>query len=202
MRRVILLLTVMAVTVVLTSGVALAVNKVGTNGPDTHKGTNGDDNLEGRGGNDDLFGLSGSDNLLGGPGKDNVLGGDERRASRGDKNLVGGPGNDRVAGGRGSDNIVGEEGNDLLIDGTLREFSKDSLSGGAGDDVIPAINSPAFGDVVTCGGGFDRVLADRKDEVAPDCERVFVGLAAQGKFFQSIPLSFFEGLPPIPGPEG
>ena len=41
----------------LASGVALAVNKVGTNGPDTLRGTNGDDDLLGRGGNDKLFSL-------------------------------------------------------------------------------------------------------------------------------------------------
>jgi Ca2+-binding RTX toxin-like protein len=200
MRRVILLLTAMAVTLVVVSGVAVAVNKVGTDGPDTLRGTNGSDNLLGEGGNDDLFGLGGRDNLLGGSGRDNVLGGNERGASGGDKNLLGGSGNDRVAGGRGADNVVGEGGNDILIDGTLREFSRDRLSGGAGNDVIPAINRPASGDEVSCGGGFDRVLADRKDIVASDCERVFVGPSAEGEFFQSIPLSFFQGLPPIPGP--
>jgi Ca2+-binding RTX toxin-like protein len=198
MRRTTLLLTAMMLTTMLASGVALAVDKVGTDGSNTLRGTNGSDNLVGKGGNDNLFSLGGRDNLVGGPGRDNVLGGDERRTSGGDKNLVGGPGNDRVAGGRGSDNIVGEEGNDILIDGTLEEFSRDNLSGGAGKDVIPAINSPAFGDLVTCGGGFDRVLADRKDEVAPDCERVFIGLAAEEEFRESIPLSFFEGLPPFP----
>ncbi len=198
MRRPMLLLTVTVLILLLAGGVALAVNRVGTDGPDTLRGTNKDDNLFGRGGNDNLFGLGGSDNLLGGSGRDNVLGGDELRASGGDKNLLGGSGNDRVAGGRGSDNVVGEEGNDLLIDGTSREFSRDNLSGGAGDDVIPAINKPAFGDLVTCGSGFDRVLADRKDVVAPDCERVFVGVAAEEEFRESIPQSFFEGLPPFP----
>ena len=57
-----------AVTLVGASGVALALNKLGTNGPDTLKGTNKSDNLLGRGGNDDLFGLGGTDNLLGGSG--------------------------------------------------------------------------------------------------------------------------------------
>ena len=33
-------------------------------------------------------------------------------------------------------------------------------------------NEPAAKDIATCGGGFDRVFADRKDLVAPDCERV------------------------------
>jgi Ca2+-binding RTX toxin-like protein len=72
MRRVILLLTMMAATLVVASGVALAVNKIGTNGPDTLKGTNGADNLLGKGGNDTLFALAGNDNLLGGAGKDEV----------------------------------------------------------------------------------------------------------------------------------
>ena len=74
-RRVVLLLTVMAAMLVVASGVALAVNRIGTNGPDTLRGTNGAVNLLGRGGNDDLLGLRGRDNLLGGEGKDWVLGG-------------------------------------------------------------------------------------------------------------------------------
>ena len=35
MRRLVFLLTAMALALVLASGVALAVNKIGTNGPDT-----------------------------------------------------------------------------------------------------------------------------------------------------------------------
>ena len=58
-------MTVMAATLVVASGVALAVNRIGTSGPDTVRGTNRFDNLIGRGGNDDLFGLGGRDNLLG-----------------------------------------------------------------------------------------------------------------------------------------
>ncbi len=50
MRRVILLLTALATTNVVASEVALAVNKVGTNGPDTLRGTNRADNLLGEGG--------------------------------------------------------------------------------------------------------------------------------------------------------
>jgi hypothetical protein len=66
MRRLVLLLMGMAMVLVLASGVALAVNKIGTNGPDTLRGTNGADNLLGRGGNDALFGFGGHDNMLGG----------------------------------------------------------------------------------------------------------------------------------------
>jgi Ca2+-binding RTX toxin-like protein len=198
MKCILVLLTVMAVTLVVASGVAWAVNKIGTDGPDTLRGTNEGDNLYGRGGQDDIFGLAGRDNLLGGAGKDWVLGGNERRPQGGDKNLAGGRGNDGVIGGLGSANVLGEAGNDFLGDGALRQTSKDKISGGAGNDVIEVSNRPAFEDIVVCGGGFDRVLADRKDVVAPDCERVFIGLASSEEFFESIPQSFFEGLAPFP----
>jgi Ca2+-binding RTX toxin-like protein len=89
MRRAILMVATMALTLLVASGVAWAVNKIGTDGPDTITGTNGDDNLIGKGGNDRLFALDGRDNLLGGPGKDVVV--DTRRGwARGDKNLQGG----------------------------------------------------------------------------------------------------------------
>ena len=205
MRRIMLLLTVMDVTLIAASGVALAVNKIGTNGPNTLRGTDRADNLSGRGGNDVLFGRGGSDNLLGGPGKDWVFGGGERRAGGGDKNLAGGPGNDGVIAGQGSDNASGGEGNDLLIDGNLRESSHDRFSGGAGNDVLIVNHFPPFEDIVSCGRGFDRVLADRKDVVAPDCERVRVVRGSRAEvieqeeaFFEAIPVSFFRGLAPPP----
>jgi Ca2+-binding RTX toxin-like protein len=196
----------MAVTLIVAIGVALAVNEVGTNGPNTLRGTDGEDNLSGRGGNDMLFGLGGSDNLLGGAGKDWVLGGGERRPfGGGDKNLAGGPGNDGVITGRGSDNALGGECNDLMIDGNLRESSHDNFSGGAGNDVLIVNHVPLFEDIVSCGGVFDRVLADRKDVVAPDCEKVRVvhgsraeDLRQEEQFFESIPRNFFRGLAPNP----
>ena len=220
MRRVVLVLTVMAAALVLASEVALAVSKIGTNGPDTLRGTNGDDDLLGRGGQDNMFSLDGTDNLLGEAGRDNVWSGTERRPGEGDKNLQGGSGNDVVLGGlgtdsllggtgndlldgyRGPDNIVGEEGGDLLIDGGNREASKDTLSGGPGGDVFDVVNKPSFGDVVTCGSGFDQVAADRQDVVASDCEKVAVGPAASKALLKAIPKAeeeaFVEGLPPRP----
>jgi Ca2+-binding RTX toxin-like protein len=196
MRRVVLVLAAMALALLLASGVAWAVTKIGTNGPDTLRGTNKADNLFGRGGNDILLSLAGRDNLLGGAGKDIILGGNERRAQGGDKNLAGGSGNDAVLGGLDSDNILGEEGNDLLADGPPREFATDKLSAGGGNDVVAVVNRPAFKDIVSCGGGFDRVLADRKDVLAPDCEKVFFGFGSEDEFIASIPQSFFEGLHP------
>jgi hypothetical protein len=92
-----------------------------------------------------------------------------------------------------------------LIDGPTREFSLDKLSGGKGNDLIWVDNVPAAKDIIVCGAGFDWVLADRKDVVAPECERVRIVHGSreevfqqEEEFFQSIPPSFFEGLPPTP----
>src|SRR5829696_8566574 len=191
MRRLILLLTMMAATLVVASGVALAVTKIGTNGPDTLKGTNAADTLIGKGANDVLF------NLVGGPGNDGVLGGEDSDT------LTGNSGNDAVNGGPGSDKILGGEGNDYLLAGDRRGGATDTLIGGEGNDVLDLIDKPAKRDVVTCGGGFDRVLADTEDAVAPDCEKVAVGLAAARELDQRIEESgfydrIFGGLAPSP----
>ena len=240
MRRLVFLLAAMALALVLASGVALAINKIGTNGPDTLKGTNGADNLLGKGGNDALFGFGGRDNMLGGEGKDWVLGGNEQRPLGGDKNLVGGPGNDGVQSGRGSDNVLGGQGNDfvtgdtgsdslvgeegmdladggrgsdrvvggdgpdILVDGPFHETSKDTLSGGDGNDAFFVDNGPATMDMVSCGRGFDRVAADAKDQVASDCEQVRRGPNAGEKLDEYLIESgfydkLFGGLAPFPG---
>src|SRR5215204_4024862 len=200
MRRTMLLVATMALTLLVASGVALAVTKIGGPGPDHLRGTNGDDILIGRGGNDILNSLAGNDELLGGRGKDVVVGGasccDESDFSGGNKNLLGGPGNDAVVGGRGADNIVGKDGNDLVLDGPDLESSTDKLSAGGGNDVVGVFNDPAFKDIVSCGGGFDRVFADKKDLVASDCERVADTPSEFERLGNSIPDSFNEGLPP------
>ena len=174
MRRVVLLLTVMAATLVVASGVALAVTKIGTDGPNTLRGTNGADNLIGKGGNDDLFGLGGRITCWAErarttcwPATSGAWGGATRPWWRSWQRFV--------LGGKGSENIVGGEGNDFLVEYCLREFSKDTLSGGSGNDVIDVWHKPAaVKDVVACGSGFDRVIADRATLVAPDCEKVVV----------------------------
>ena len=234
MRRTILLLATMALTLLVASGVALAVNKIGTDGPDTLRGTNGADNLLGNGGKDVLFALGGNnDNLVGGPGKDWVFGGTKRRPLGGDKTLVGGPRNDGVQGGLGADTLLGnsgddfvhgdngpdravvggegrdnidggtgpdrmlgEGGGDLLVDGPIGEASKDDvLSGGEGDDILIGDHVPAVKDIVSCGSGFDRVVADSKDMVAGDCEKVLVVHGCKAEVRQQED-TFFEPLPP------
>jgi Ca2+-binding RTX toxin-like protein len=205
MRRAILFVATMMVALLAASGVALAVNEIGTNGPDTLRGTNGDDNLIGKGGNDVLRSLNGRDNLLGGSGKDCLLClARFPRFFAGDKNLLGGTGNDLIWAGKGSDDVVGAEGNDQLIDDGFREFSRDNFSGGPGNDVIDVLHYRSARDRVVCGGGFDRVAADRKDVVAPDCEKVVVFrggtfseyLDVLDQFYgETVPPSFYEGLP-------
>jgi hypothetical protein len=68
--------------------------------------------------------------------------------------------------------------------------------------VFDVVNKPSFGDVVTCGSGFDRVAADREDMIAADCEKVAIGPAASKALFKAIPKAeeeaFLEGLPPLP----
>ena len=55
---------------------------------------------------------------------------------------------------------------------------------------------------MSCGGGFDRVAADTKDLVAPDCERVRRGPAAEqelAEMFEELGFAeVLEGLAPSP----
>jgi hypothetical protein len=179
----------MSLTLLVASGVALALTKIGGPGPDTLRGTNGNDNLLGEGGNDILFALRGQDTLLGGPGKDVVAGGNKVRPLGGDKNLVGGPGKDILFSGNGSDNIVGNKGNDYPATCCLA----DKLSAGDGNDVVGVFNNPAAKDTVSCSSGFDRVFADKKDAVAPNCEKVADTGPERDQL--DIPQSFWKGLP-------
>lgn len=61
MRRTILLLTVMGLTLALSSAVALAAVKIGTEGDDRISGTDANDQITGKGGNDRTNGRAGND---------------------------------------------------------------------------------------------------------------------------------------------
>src|SRR5215213_8939560 len=117
MRRTIVLLATMALTLLVASGVALAITKIGGPGPNTLRGTNGADNLLGKGG---------------------LAGGNERRPFGGDKNLVGGPGNDGVQGGIGADNLFGVSGDDFVHG----DNGADRAVGGEGRDFIDGASGP------------------------------------------------------------
>ena len=130
MRRAILLITVMAATLVMASGVALAVTKFGGPGNDTLTGTNGPDTLVGGPGNDDLEGLRGPDRIFGGPGDDLLFDGENNRGAR--------------------DILVGGSGNDTLFPGQFMP-SQDVAMCGTGTDTV-------FADPTDIVIGCERVL--------------------------------------------
>jgi len=107
MRRVTLLLTVMAAALLLASGVALAVNKSGDNGDNRIIGTNDKDRLSGGQGDDLIRAQGAEDQVYGDSGQDELFGG-------GPDNIFGGRGPDDVFGGDGDDfiNVLDEKGND------------------------------------------------------------------------------------------
>jgi Ca2+-binding RTX toxin-like protein len=158
MRRTILLMVTMALTLLVASGVALAVTKIGTDGPDFLIGTKGSDALSGRGGTDWINGRGGKDVISGGPGNDDPL------SSRAIGILDGGPGADVISGG---------PGDDLMYDGPLDDSAVDILEGGDGNDFLSPFNRPAARDIVSCGAGRDGADVDRKDIVSDDCERIW-----------------------------
>jgi Ca2+-binding RTX toxin-like protein len=152
------------------------------------------DLILGGSGNDVLSGLSGNDHLEGDSGRDLLLGGadDDRLYGRtGDDRLNGGAGNDLLEGGRGRDTLRGDDGNDRLNGGAGNDSlaggvgddrltdarGTDELRGGPGNDRLSAHDTTAAGrrgiDTVSCGAGRrDVAIADRRDRVSRDCERV------------------------------
>jgi hypothetical protein len=74
-------------------------------------------------------------------------------------------GNDALKGSGGNDCLDGAGGNDALKGGG----GKDALKGGPGKD---RLSGGPGKDRINCGGGKDTVNADRKDRVAPNCEKV------------------------------
>lgn len=190
----------MALTVLVASGVALAVTKLGGPGPDVLRGTDGRDYLDSRGSDDIIYGLGGNDNspnlfvtgeveggliggfgddtIYGGPGNDDMVGNEGfvfEAKDKGRDKIYGGGGKDRMHGGFGADVLYGGPGDDPFIaDGEERGGALDILYGGGGDDTLAPRNVPAGKDIVYCGGGRDTVYADRED-VLFGCERVRFG---------------------------
>jgi Ca2+-binding RTX toxin-like protein len=78
MRKSVVVLASMAATLLLASGVALAVTKVGSAGDSVLYGTNNPDKIDGRAGDDIIYGLGADDRctlkgyLVGGQGNDTI----------------------------------------------------------------------------------------------------------------------------------
>src|SRR5215213_10292863 len=80
-----------------------------------------------------------------------------------------------------------------------------TFSEGPGNDVIDVGQyRSAGGDLVRCGSGFDRVLAEKTDVVAPDCEKVVVFMGGThsdfvhffNRFYRRVvPTDFYKALP-------
>ncbi len=158
---------------------------IATNGNDTRVEGSGTQLIFGYRGNDLLRGGAGADCLIGHSGRDRLFGGsggDYINAGSDADSVYGESGNDRVSGEAGNDRVSGGSGRDVLSGGTgsdrLSDRSgRDTFSGGTGNDRIDARDTSAAGrriaDIVRCGTGrYDVVLADRRDFVARDCERV------------------------------
>jgi Tol biopolymer transport system component len=124
----------------------------GTPGNDVLRGSPFRDYFEGGDGADVVFGLGGPDSISGGPGNDR---------------LDGGSGNDLISGYVGDDVLRGGDGNDHLSP----ERGADRVFGGPGNDVIDSGRDGRL-DVISCGPGSDRVVAEWKDRVSRDCEHV------------------------------
>jgi Ca2+-binding RTX toxin-like protein len=137
-----------------------ADDRNGTSGDDNENGTSSADNISGQAGDDQIEGDQGDDDLCGDQGDDELKGG------QGNDTLQGGPGNDDLQGGSGSDDLEGQTGNDVLVGGSGR----DVLTGGRGRDHIFARDGAR--DRINCGAGVDTVRADHADVVASNCEHV------------------------------
>jgi Ca2+-binding RTX toxin-like protein len=112
-RRAVTLFVLVAVGLILVSGIALAAIRNGTNGNDVLNGTKKADQINGRAGNDTLNGRKGADKILGGPGLDKAFGGpgdDKINLADGEQ--------DQVDCGPGRDTLVLDNGLDKAAPGT------------------------------------------------------------------------------------
>jgi dipeptidyl aminopeptidase/acylaminoacyl peptidase len=111
---------------------------------------------------DFIVGREGADRLVGGGGRDSIDGGS------GDDLLDGGGDRDALLGRGGDDTLLGGGGPDDIRAGTGR----DRVDAGRGSDEV--FVRDGWRDVVRCGAGRgDIVVADHRDVIASDCERVF-----------------------------
>jgi Ca2+-binding RTX toxin-like protein len=169
-KRLAVLVAAMVTALVLASGVALAVVKIGGPGNDTIKGTNEADLLKGEGGDDTIYGLAGNDLVKYTSEGRRIAGG--VYGGYGDDELHGDEGHDTVSGGRGDDRIYGSEGSEIGQSLRSGAFLYGGLSGGQGDDEIyggPGADESSGGygdDTINLGPGDDRC--------PPGCRTIYI----------------------------
>jgi Ca2+-binding RTX toxin-like protein len=149
-------------------------------GDDSVNGNDGNDQLNGEDGDDSIYGDAGDDTVDAGTGDDEVVGGlgnDQIDGGAGNDNLQGNEGDDLITGGDGNDTLLGGDGNDTLTSGqdgspdrgfpglypvdATPDDDRDSLVGGAGDDLI---RSGDDADTLEGGAGNDRLEAGFDDD--------------------------------------
>jgi hypothetical protein len=153
------------------------------------------DTIDGGRGCDRVFGGLGDDKIVGGPGFSfhrfrcdrlhGGLGNDVSNGGLGRDFMSGGQGDDMQSGGRGADKIFANPGRDESDGGdghdvlwalaradvaSIGDPEGDELTGGRGADRFRVRDGEL--DLVHCGEGQDRVIADQFDQVDNDCEHV------------------------------
>ena len=150
-KKIAIMLAVAGTMLLLSSGVAFAVQIincerghacVGTPKSDSMRGTQGSDRMSGRDSKDVMRGNSGKDTMRGAEGNDVIKGGN------GNDTTLGGPGNDTMNAGADNDSLDGGPGNDIM-------------NAGGGDDTIMANDGEL--DSISCGLGTDVVFVDQED---------------------------------------
>ena len=96
---------------------------------------------------------------------DRLIGSDNR------DQISDGGGDDLIRGLGRADALDGGPDNDTIYAGPTEESARDVVVAGEGDDFDRVLNRPAARDLVDCGDGLDRVVADRRDVLA-GCDRV------------------------------
>jgi Ca2+-binding RTX toxin-like protein len=174
MRRAVLLcLTVMGVTLILASGIALAAVIQCTAGAASCSGTVQDDQITGTDDIDEVYAKGGNDRVDGYD-DDDVLYGDGEGGTDGNDRLYGDDGDDYLDGFGGNDRLYGDRDRDTIyaVDNTLFNPGIDYVRGGSGNDEIYA--GDGFEDTIRCDSGTsDDVWYDNGiDVVAADCENL------------------------------
>jgi Ca2+-binding RTX toxin-like protein len=171
MKRIIMLLTTMALGVLMVSSVALALNRIsstpdaflceGTPQADSMSGTAGHDAMNGKKGDDQLNGHEDSDDMDGGAGNDT---------------LNGGTGNDYLGDRAGTNTLNGGAGSDTFFADYANHFGGNEISkisGDYGTDYVYAGDGAK--DTIYCGMGHDVVSSyDPGLDVLRGCEETYV----------------------------
>ncbi|MDF2701116.1 MAG: hypothetical protein K0S10_60 [Rubrobacteraceae bacterium] len=111
-----------------------------------------------------LGGVALAETLTGSKRGDRLIGSNHRDS------ISGGGGEDLIKGLRAIDSLNGGAGGDIYA-GPRDEKARDTVVVAGGNDFIKVVNHPAAKDVVHCGDGRDRVIADSR-YVLSGCERV------------------------------